>query len=279
MVDEQEPVVGFIGLGDQGLPIATAIAQAGYVLHAWDQNPDAVDALGDVAHVRHDSITTLAGACDIVGLCVSTDDDVFDVVAHGLLGELRAGSIVINHGTGTPANALRLTEICARAGIDALDAPVSGGRPAALARTLTTMVGGAEAAAGRCRPLFESFCRHVFYVGGPGLGQLVKLFNNTLMMMNQANIADVVELSVSAGLDPDQLVAVLKVSSGNSRALELLNTLINPDTVEHLTAVQMLDMEIFASAMDDCGVNAQSATARGIEGTDNLVGLLRRLNP
>lgn len=128
-----QPAVGFIGLGDQGLPMATAIADAGYPLHVWARRPGSLDALGNVAHVRHDDIKDLAAACDIVALCVSTDDDVLRIVTGGLLDGMRSGSVVVNHGTGTPRNAVRLTETCARAGVDVLDAPVSGGRPAAQA--------------------------------------------------------------------------------------------------------------------------------------------------
>jgi 3-hydroxyisobutyrate dehydrogenase-like beta-hydroxyacid dehydrogenase len=75
---------------------------------------------------------------------VSTDEDVLPLVTGGLLDGLRPGSVVVNHGTGTPGNAARLAEICAAAGVEALDAPVSGGRAGAAARALTTMVGGRE---------------------------------------------------------------------------------------------------------------------------------------
>lgn len=186
--DTERPAVGFIGLGDPGRPMAIAIAEASYPLHVWARRPASLDVLGDVPHVRHDDTKDLAAACDIVGLCVSTDNGVLQIVSGGLLDGLRRGSIVVNHGTSTPRNAVRLTEICARVGVDVLDAPVSGGRPAAQARTLTTWVGGSQPVARRCDPLFGSFSRHVVYLGGPGSGQTAKLFNNALMMMNQANI-------------------------------------------------------------------------------------------
>jgi 3-hydroxyisobutyrate dehydrogenase-like beta-hydroxyacid dehydrogenase len=277
-VRESQPVVGFIGLGDQGLPIATAIAKAGYQLHVWDRRPQAADNLREVPHFRHESSGELAASCDVVALCVPSDEDAIDVVRRGLLDQLRPGAVVINHGTGMPANACRLSEICAPGGVDVLDAPVSGGRLAAEERRSTTMVGGPEPTARRCEPLFRSFCRHVFYLGGSGSGQTAKLFNNTLLMMNQANIAEVVELAASYGADVTTLVEVFKASSANSTALELLNTMITVDTVDHLVAVQLLDMDIFARAMSDRGVSAELATSRAIEGTNNLHGLLHRLN-
>jgi 3-hydroxyisobutyrate dehydrogenase-like beta-hydroxyacid dehydrogenase len=128
-VPASRPTVGFIGLGDQGLPMATAIAEAGYPLHVWARRPASFDTLGATPYVRHDDLKDLAAACDIAGLCISTDDDVLRIVTGGLLDGLRQGSVVVNHGTGTPGNAARLAETCAPAGVDVLDAPVTGGGP------------------------------------------------------------------------------------------------------------------------------------------------------
>jgi 3-hydroxyisobutyrate dehydrogenase-like beta-hydroxyacid dehydrogenase len=94
--------------------MATAIAEAGYPLHVWARRPGSLDAPGNVAHVRHG---------DIVALCVSTDEDVMQIVSGGLLDGIRPGSVIVNHGTGTPRNVVRLTETCARVGVDVLDAP------------------------------------------------------------------------------------------------------------------------------------------------------------
>ena len=104
----------------------------------WARHLGLLDALGNVAHVRHDDSKDLAASCNIVALCVSTDEDVMQIVTGGLLDGLRPGSVIVNHGTGTPRNAVRLTEACARAGVDVLDAPVSGGRPAAQAQIITS---------------------------------------------------------------------------------------------------------------------------------------------
>jgi 3-hydroxyisobutyrate dehydrogenase-like beta-hydroxyacid dehydrogenase len=189
MNSDDRPAVGFIGLGDQGLPMATAIAEAGYQLNVWARRPASLEALGDTPHTAHATLTELAAASDIAALCVSTDEDVLRLAAE-LVPHLRPGSILVNRGTGTPRNAMRLAGLSAGGGVEALDAPVSGGRPAAEARTLTVLVGGTAAAAQRAEPVFRSFARHVVRLGGTGSGQLAKLFNNTLLMMNQASIAD-----------------------------------------------------------------------------------------
>ncbi len=279
VADARQPIVGFIGLGDQGLAMAVAIAEAGFPLHVWARRPGSLEALGSTPHTPHDDVVALAAACDIVALCVSTDEDVLSLVSGGLLGGLRVGSVVVNHGTGTPRNADRLSELCAGRGVDVLDAPVSGGRPAAETRTLTTLVGGPQATARRCEPVFRSFATHVVHLGGTGTGQTAKLLNNALLMMNQAAIADIVDHALGLGLDPVALLNALKLGSASSRALTLLNTMITPDTVEHLSAVQALDMDLFHTAMQEGGIDASTTTTRGLDGAHRLPALVGRLNP
>lgn len=270
--------MGWIGLGDQGLPMARAIAEAGFPLHTWARRPVSLDGLSGVPHVRHNGIKDLATASDIVALCVGTDDDVLRVAEH-LLDGLRPGAVVVNHGTGLPSAALRLTEVCATAGVEVLDAPVSGGRPAAEEHRLTTMVGGPQPVAERCEKVFTSFSRHVVHLGAAGAGQTAKLFNNALLMLNQAAIVDIVDLATQLNLNVPQLVEVLKLGSASSAALTLLNTMVTPDTVEHLSAVEALDMELFDQAMGAAGIACAAVTARGLTGARGLPDLLGRLKP
>lgn len=270
-------MVGFIGLGDQGLPMARAIAEAGFPLHVWARRPASLEPLADVAHQVAGSVEELAGSCDIVALCVGTDEDVERLVAR-MLPHLRPRAVVVNHGTGLPATATRLTQRCAPRGVAVVDAPVSGGRPAAEEKRLTTMVGGPEDAAQRCRPVFEAFSAHVVHLGGSGAGQTAKLFNNALLMLNQRSIEDVVALAARMDLDLGRLVAVLRLGSASSAALSLLNTMVRPDNVEHLSKVEALDMELFDRALRDAGVDAGEVVERGLSGARGLPDLLDRLN-
>lgn len=270
--------VGFIGLGDQGLPMAAAIADAGFELHVWARRPASMDALGDAAHVRHRSIAELGAATDMVSLCVPTDDDVLRIASGELLAAMPASSVLVNHGTGLPRNATRLRDLAAGHGVHTLDAPVSGGRPAAEARRLTTLVGGEQEVLDRCTPVFQAFSAHIVHSGTAGAGQLAKLFNNALLMISQAGIADVVELATKAGMNPVALIEGLKLGSATSAALTLLNTMITPDTVEHLSAVEALDMQLFGQAMQQAGVPAAEMTARGLSGARRLPDVIARLS-
>ncbi|MCO6000177.1 NAD(P)-dependent oxidoreductase [Actinoallomurus rhizosphaericola] len=271
------PVVGWIGLGDQGLPMARAIAEAAFPLHVWARRPASLGALAGVAYQAAGSVEELAASCDIVALCVGTDEDVEGLVER-MLPHLRAHTVVVNHGTGVPATAIRLTERCAERGIAVVDAPVSGGRPAAEEKRLTTMVGGPEDAVQRCRPVFDAFSAHVVHLGGSGSGQTAKLFNNALLMLNQRSVADIVALAARMNLDLGALVEVLKLGSASSAALSLLNTMVRTDNVEHLSKVEALDMELFDRAMRDAGIEAGEVIERGLSGARGLPDLLARLN-
>lgn len=275
--DPRDVHVGFIGLGDQGLPMATAIAAAGFSLHVWARRPESVERLGDTPATVHLDLTGLAAACDVVAFCVGTDEDVLQLLSDGVLAGLAPGTVVVNHGTGTPGGSARIAELCAVAGALSLDAPVSGGRPAAEARELTVLLGGPEEAQQRCTPVFASFAAHVVPMGPTGSGQWAKLFNNALLILNQAAIAEVVELARASGTDPDRLVGALRLGSAGSRALTLLGEMVTPETVAHLSAVEDLDVDLFAAALAEAGTDAGEVVARAHRGARGLSALVGRL--
>lgn len=282
MTTEVLPTIGFIGLGDQGLPMATAIAEAGYPLHVWGRRADTLAPLSGVTHVGHEELTGLAAACDVIGLCVSKDVDVRDLVTGGLADHLRPGAVIVNHGTGTPRTAQEMAAYCAERQIEFLDAPVSGGRAGAEARALLTLVGGPATVVERCEPVFRSFSAHVLHLGPHGTGEVAKLINNTLLMMNRANIADVIELMQAGGVDPVPVLEAVKLGSGSSRTLTLLPTRSTADVsaqAAHLTTVELLDMDIFVDAVSDLGLEAEAITQRATRGARTLVDVLHTLNP
>jgi 3-hydroxyisobutyrate dehydrogenase-like beta-hydroxyacid dehydrogenase len=101
--------VGFIGLGDQGGPMARAIGEAGFPLHVWARRPESLDILADVPHVVHASVPELAGACDMVALVLTDDQDIWDILEQqGLRKAFRPGAIIVNHGTGDPSENARI---------------------------------------------------------------------------------------------------------------------------------------------------------------------------
>ncbi|MET8406140.1 NAD(P)-dependent oxidoreductase [Streptomyces sp900116325] len=270
------PRVGFIGLGDQGGPMAEAIGQHGFELHVWARRPASLSAVEKVPHAVHTTVAELAASADLIGLCLRDDADVWDVLdGQGLLTAVAPGTIIVNHGTGDPAEALRIAAHVAQAGGAYLDAPVSGGSPGARARTLTTFTGGSRDAFEKARPVFDTFSDTVKLMGPVGAGQFTKLFNNALTITNMKNAEDVLGLAAQVGLDIPALVEVVSASSGGSAALHALGGDITPELAEHLHALMHKDMHHFADAVRAGGGDPSEVLERGLAGAVGLVEAAR----
>jgi 3-hydroxyisobutyrate dehydrogenase-like beta-hydroxyacid dehydrogenase len=266
--------IGFVGLGDQGAPMAEAISDAGFALHVWARRAQSYDAISAVRYLRHDSIESLAATVDVLSLCLRDDEDIWNLIRQGQLIEaLRAGSIVVNHGTGDPTENERIGACFAESGIQYLDAPVSGGRAGAVARTLTTLVGGALKDFACCRTVFETFSRKVAHMGGIGSGQLTKLLNNAMTMTNLKNAVDVFGLAKQLGINTYQLYEVITASSGSSAVLQAVGSQIDSKAAVHLQRLMRKDIEHFADAMRARGLDPSSVRNRGLRGADGVVEL------
>ena len=131
--------VGFIGLGDQGAPMAQAIAESGHPLTVWARRRETIDAVcSSFTFAVAESVASLGAMSDIVALCVYQDTDVEELLLDGkLLESMPAGSVIVNHGTGSPTAAGRFAELRTQSQITMLDAPVSGGaEPRALSNAV-----------------------------------------------------------------------------------------------------------------------------------------------
>src|SRR5271154_1313750 len=266
--------IGFVGLGDQGVPMAEAISDAGFELHVWARRPQSFDAISRVKHFRHDSLESLAVMVDVLCLCLRDDQDIWNLIRqHRLTEALRSGSIVVNHGTGDPTENAHIAAFLAESGVKYLDAPVSGGRPGAVARTLTTLVGGDAKDFARCHALFETFSHKVAHMGGVSSGQLTKLLNNAMTMTNLKNAVDVFGLAKNLGIDTCRLFDVITVSSGSSAILQLVGNQINCKTAVHIQGLMRKDIEHFADAMRARGLDPSSVRNRGLGGADGVLEL------
>jgi 3-hydroxyisobutyrate dehydrogenase len=217
--------VGFIGLGSQGAPIARRIATAGWPLQVWARRAEeAISALGDDASVAS-SPAALGAACDLVGICVTADDDVHDVVLRdgaGVLYGMRPGTILVIHSTVAPETVVELDRLARPLGVHVLDGPVSGGPQGATAGTLTIMVGGDAEPLGRARPVFETFASTVAFLGAVGSGQLMKLVNNNLCFANMAMGIHALDMADRLGMDRAVVADLVKASSGASTGFNIV---------------------------------------------------------
>jgi 3-hydroxyisobutyrate dehydrogenase len=206
--------VAFIGLGTMGLPIARHILAAGHDVVAHDLDPARVEALG--AGVAA-SATAAARSAEVVFTSLP-DPAAVELVAHEIGTAMPVGGVFVDLSTGPPALAQELAADLAEAGLQSLDAPVSGGPMGAAAATLTVMVGGAEETFSRVEPLLRAFGRP-FLVGGPGAGQTAKLCNNLVAGVTMAALAEACAIAEREGIDAALLYQLLTLSTGDSRVL------------------------------------------------------------
>jgi 3-hydroxyisobutyrate dehydrogenase len=216
------PRVGFIGLGSQGGPMARRIIDAGYPVTLWARRPATLEPFAGTAAKVAGSAAEVAAASDLVCLCVVNDDDVEDVVTgeHGVLAGLREGGVIAVHSTVHPGTCRRLADRAAAVGVRLIDAPVSGGGPAAAEGRLLVMAGGEPETVALCRPVFATYGDPVVYLGPLGSGQLTKLLNNLLFTAHLATAASTLALAQALGIDPSRLADVLSHGSASSYALD-----------------------------------------------------------
>ena len=148
---------------------------------------------------------------------------------------------------------------------------MSGGGPGARARTLTTFVGGDEAAYETCRPVFEAFSTTVQRLGGPGSGQLTKLLNNALTITNMKNAEDVLGIAQELGVGIKTFIDVISVSSGSSFALRSLGREVSVELAPRLQNLMRKDIQHFAVAVRAEGLDPTTVYGRGLAGASGLV--------
>jgi 3-hydroxyisobutyrate dehydrogenase-like beta-hydroxyacid dehydrogenase len=202
--------------------MARRIIEAGYPTTLWARRDASLDPFRATPAQLAPSPAALAEASDVVCLCVFGDDDVREVVG-GLLGGMEPGSLLVVHSTVHPRTVAEVAGLAEPAGVDVVDAPVSGGGDAALAGRLCVMVGGSEASFERVRPVLETYGDPVRRVGPAGSGARTKLLNNLLFMANIAVADEALRVAVALGADRAGVADILAAGSGGSFALGVVS--------------------------------------------------------
>jgi 2-hydroxy-3-oxopropionate reductase len=214
--------IGFIGLGTMGHPMALNLHKAGHALVVPDRRslPADVRAVAQVV----DGPAAVAQAAEVVILMLPDTPDVEAVLfAPGGVAEgLSAGKLVVDMSSISPTATKGFAERVEAKGAQWLDAPVSGGEVGAKAASLTIMVGGAEAAFERAKPLFEAMGKNITLVGAtPGAGQTCKVANQIVVALTIEAVAEALTFAKHAGADPARVRQALMGGFASSRILEI----------------------------------------------------------
>ncbi|MDH3594654.1 MAG: 3-hydroxyisobutyrate dehydrogenase [Rhodospirillales bacterium] len=212
--------IGFIGLGNMGVPMAANLVQAGHRVRGFDLVPTAVEAAAAKGvETAASAAEAVQGAETIVTMLPAGEQVRAAYLGEaggegGLIAAAGPDSLLIDSSTIDVASAREVHEAAAAAGHPMLDAPVSGGVAGAEAATLTFMCGGPDAAFARARPLLEVMGRNIVHAGGPGNGQAAKVCNNMILGISMLACAEAFTLGEKLGLDPKTLFEISSVSSG-----------------------------------------------------------------
>src|SRR6185437_14443484 len=214
--------IGFIGLGNMGAPMASNLVKAGHRVIGYDVNVSALQALVSAGVQPVHSAAEAVGGVDVVITMLPAGEHVREVWLHqgGLIEAVKGTApLLIDCSTIDVESARIVTEAAHQAGLEMLDAPVSGGVGGAVAATLTFMVGGSDTAFARGLPVLQAMGKNIVHAGGPGAGQAAKICNNMMLAINMAGVSEGFLLARKLGLDWDRLFQIASTSSGQSWAL------------------------------------------------------------
>ena len=193
MSDTPKPLIGFIGLGTMGGPMASNLQSAGYQIVVNDTRPDAAAEHLKAGAIWAENPRALAQQVEVVFTCLPNLAAIEAVALgpEGLIAGVREGSAYFEMSTNSPELVKHLHEAFGERGVPMLDAPISGGGPGARRRRLAMYVGGDKAVYQRYEPVIRAMCDRPIHIGAIGSGLVTKLVNNCAQQCIQAAIAEV----------------------------------------------------------------------------------------
>jgi 2-hydroxy-3-oxopropionate reductase len=254
--------IGFIGLGIMGKPMALNLRKTGYPVAVLGTSRAAHDLTAAGAEAVP-TIQALAAASDVVITMLPDSPEVEEVVTgpEGVLAGIRPGTLFIDMSTIAPATARKVHELMQEKGVEALDAPVSGGQVGAEAATLSIMVGGSTAAFERAVPIFGAMGKNIVHIGEPGAGQTTKACNQLIVGQTIQAVAEAFALAQKAGVDLEKMREVLLGGFAQSRILDLHGQRMIEENFKPGSKLKLhrKDLGIVLQTADELGVSLRGS--------------------
>jgi 3-hydroxyisobutyrate dehydrogenase len=210
--------LGFIGLGAMGLPMARHLVEAGHAVTVASRSRGPIETAVAFGAIDGDGPAGVVAASEITILCVPNSPQVVEVL-DAAFGAIRPGKIIVDTSTIDPEVERAQHARVSDAGAGYLEAPLSGGTAGAQKGTLTLMVGGEESTLAAARPALDPFAGLIVHVGGPGMGQVVKLCNNLIYAAQMLATAEATVMAEKAGVELGQLYEILTHATGDCVAV------------------------------------------------------------
>ena len=252
------PTIGFIGLGIMGRGMTHNLLNKGHHVVVWNRTASRMDEFVTAGATAAASPSAVAQQCDIILICVSDTPDVEAVIngGDGVLAGISAGKLVIDHSTISPQVTKNLAAQINDKGATMLDAPISGGSEGAAKGTLSIMVGGDQADFDRAYPIMEAYGQTITHVGPQGAGQMVKLVNQILVVINELAVCEALLFAQAGGLDLTSALEAVKGGAAGSWMLANRGPqMIARDWRPGFTIdLQQKDLRLVLEAADQLGV-------------------------
>jgi 3-hydroxyisobutyrate dehydrogenase len=213
--------IGFIGLGNMGLPMAQNLIKAGHQVEGVDVNPASVEKLKAAGGVGVETAKIAASRADVVITMLPSGKEVREVYlgTGGIVADANPGTLLIDCSTIDVETARAAASAAEAKGLLMLDAPVSGGVTGAAAATLTFMVGGPAQAFARAEHILQTMGKTIVHAGGAGTGQAAKICNNMILGISMIAVSEAFVLAEQLGLDHQKLFDISSKSSGQCWSL------------------------------------------------------------
>ncbi|MFN5880397.1 MAG: NAD(P)-dependent oxidoreductase [Burkholderiales bacterium] len=258
--------IGFIGLGVMGEPICSNLARkSGLPVMAYDLDPAPVQRLAAEGVTPAQSPAAIMAGCDLIVLSLPSGEVVERLARQpdGLLAHLRDGQVIIDTGTTGVDTTRALALDCSRRQAHWVDAPVARTRAAAIAGTLSVMVGASETLFARIEPLIATFAEEITRCGEAGAGQVVKILNNMVLFETVMALGEARLMAERAGVDPTLLFDTLTKGSADSFALRNhgMKALLPGEFPERAFSVRyaLKDLRYALDMAEQSGVDARGA--------------------
>lgn len=217
----RKELIGFVGLGVMGKPMAHNLIKAGYSLVVHDIQPEPVRELVAAGALQGTSPSLIANQCDVIITMLPNSPHVEKVIGgkNGILEGAKAGSVIIDMSSISPLVSKKLSEEAAEKGIKMLDAPVSGGEPKAIDGTLSIMAGGDEDVFNEVKKILLSMGASALLIGKSGSGNIAKLANQIMVALHLAAMSEAMVFAEKAGVDAEKVFHAIKGGLAGSNVL------------------------------------------------------------
>lgn len=219
--------VGFIGLGNIGMPMAKTLLKAGFELTVHNRSRSKVHEMVALGAISASSPAEITQTTDIVLAClpdVPTVEEIF-LGDEGIMTNAREGQVLVDHSTVGPGTSRKIAEAARIRGASFLDAPLGGGGPhAAVDGTLTIMVGGDQDTYERALPVFQAMGKNIPHMGPSGTGSAMKVVSNLMVGINSLGAAEALLLATKLGIDPQLFLDTAATNAGSSFMLSYLGS-------------------------------------------------------